>query len=472
VLGSGLVTRQRWVMPLWQSVLVVAGKGLFRSGVWAARCWSITAPPALLGLGWVRYGPTTLGLTVATVVGFGVAWWLTHPASFHVLVGPAWSRLLGNWRLTTRYRRLWRAGMLGADLVVDRKGVDHMPVLRRVVSTWWTDTVTVRLLNGQTPDQFTRAAEALRHTFAAHRCVIRETRPGWVQLRFYSRDPLTSTIPAFPVAKAADLVGLPVAVTEDGSVFRLRLLGVHLLIAGASGAGKGSVLWSILRALVPLIAGGSVQVWAIDPKGGMELVLGRPLFARYEDTNLEAMAVLLEDAVTGMDERTQRLKGRTRQHTPTPADPYVIILIDEVASLTAYCADRDLKRRIQTALSLLLSKGRAPGYSVIAALQDPRKDVLPFRDLFTTRIALRLTEPEQVDMVLGDSARERGARCHDIPLALPGVGYLIRDDHPAPVRARFSWVTDHDITAMTATLTSHDQVDGVPEASDDSGRAA
>ena len=181
---------------------------------------------------------------------------------------------------------------------------------------------------------------------------------------------------------------------------------------------------------------------------------------------------LLEDAVTGMDERTQRLKGRTRQHTPSPADPYVIILIDEVASLTAYCADRDLKRRIQTALSPLLSKGRAPGSSVVAALQDPRKDVLPFRDLFTTRIALRLTEPEQVDMVLGDTARHRGARCHDIPLALPGVGYLIRDDHPAPVRARFTWVTDHDITSMTATLTGHDQADDVADTSDDSGRAA
>ena len=163
-----------------------------------------------------------------------------------------------------------------------------------------------------------------------------------------------------------------------------------------------------------------------------------------------------------MDERTQRLKGITRQHTPTPADPYVVILIDEVASLTAYCADRDIKRRIQQALSLLLSKGRAPGYSVIAALQDPRKDVLPFRDLFPTRIALRLSEPEQVDMVLGDSARERGARCHDIPLALPGVGYLVREDHPAPVRARFTWVSDDDIVSMSWPVDRPD-----PESTDD-----
>jgi DNA segregation ATPase FtsK/SpoIIIE, S-DNA-T family len=478
VLGQRLITRQRLVIPLWQSVLLAAGKAALRSVVWAARCWSLTLPPVLLTAAWWRYGPVPVGLTLGTVTAFTVTWWLIHPASIQWLGRPAWSRLLGNWRLTMKYRRLWRAGMLGANLVVDRAGVDHMPILRRVVSTWWTDTVTVRLLHGQTPEQFTRAAEQLRHTFSAHRCVVRETRPGWVQLRFYSRDPLVRTVHAFPLAAAggaADLARLPVAITEDGLMFYLRLLGVHLLIAGASGSGKGSVLWSILRALVPLITGGQVQVWAIDPKGGMELVLGRPLFARYEDTNIEGMAVLLEDAVAGMDARTQRLKGVTRQHVPTPADPYVIILIDEVASLTAYCADKDVKRRIQTALSLLLSKGRAPGYSVIAALQDPRKDVLPFRDLFTTRIALRLSEPEQVDMVLGDSARERGARCHDIPLALPGVGYVIAEDHPAPIRARFSWVTDADITSMAGTLDPDrvaDWLDTDTSTGDDSGRAA
>jgi DNA segregation ATPase FtsK/SpoIIIE, S-DNA-T family len=31
---------------------------------------------------------------------------------------------------------------------------------------------------------------------------------------------------------------------------------------------------------------------------------------------------------------------------------------------------------------------------VVAAVQDPRKDVLPFCDLFLTRVALRLTEAD------------------------------------------------------------------------------
>jgi S-DNA-T family DNA segregation ATPase FtsK/SpoIIIE len=61
---------------------------------------------------------------------------------------------------------------------------------------------------------------------------------------------------------------------------------------------------------------------------------------------------------------------------------------------------------------------------VVAALQDPRKDVLPFRDLFTYRIALRLAEDSHVDMVLGDGALDRGAACHLIPATLPGVGFV------------------------------------------------
>jgi hypothetical protein len=39
------------------------------------------------------------------------------------------------------------------------------------------------------------------------------------------------------------------------------------------------------------------------------------------------------------------------------------------------------------------------GYCVVAALQDPRKEVLNIRNLFPDKIALRLDEAAQVDMV-------------------------------------------------------------------------
>jgi DNA segregation ATPase FtsK/SpoIIIE, S-DNA-T family len=101
-------------------------------------------------------------------------------------------------------------------------------------------------------------------------------------------------------------------------------------------------------------------------------------------------------------------------------------------------------------LSLLLSQGRGVGVLVVGALQDPRKDILPFRDLFPTRIALRLTEASHVDMVLGDGARDRGAVCDQIPDSQPGVGYVALDGVREPVRVRAGYVTDEDIAAMAA----------------------
>jgi S-DNA-T family DNA segregation ATPase FtsK/SpoIIIE len=115
--------------------------------------------------------------------------------------------------------------------------------------------------------------------------------------------------------------------------------------------------------------------------------------------------------------------------------------------------DRDLKKRAEVALQLLLSQGRAPGVLLVAAVQDPGKDVIGFRDLFPTRIALRLLEDAQVDMVLGRSARLRGAECDQIPASLPGVGYVVLEGVREPVRVRAAHVTDDDLAQMVRDYT-------------------
>jgi S-DNA-T family DNA segregation ATPase FtsK/SpoIIIE len=162
------------------------------------------------------------------------------------------------------------------------------------------------------------------------------------------------------------------------------------------------------------------------------------------------MADLFDEAVQVMRERQERLAGVVRAHSPTVDDPLLVLVIDEMAALTAYLQDGDLKKRIANALGLLLSQGAGVGVLVVAAIQDPRKEVLPFRDLFPTRIALGLTEESQVDMVLGDGARDRGALADQMPRWAKGVGYVILDGTPEPMRVRFSYVTDDDITAMAA----------------------
>ncbi len=110
-------------------------------------------------------------------------------------------------------------------------------------------------------------------------------------------------------------------------------------------------------------------------------------------------------------------------------------MVDEIAFLTAYQADRKLRERTLAALATLTTQGRAVGYCVVAALQDPRKEVLNIRNLFPDKIALRLDEPSQVDMVLGDGARDRGALCEEIsadPLIGAGRGLRAARSSPRP----------------------------------------
>lgn len=165
------------------------------------------------------------------------------------------------------------------------------------------------------------------------------------------------------------------------------------------------------------------------------------------------MAALLEDAVQVMRERQDRLRGVTRLHTPSTAEPLLVLLVDELAALTGWVNDRAVKKRIESALGLLLSQGRAVGVVVVGAIQDPRKDVLPQRDLFPIRIGLRLNEAEHVALVLGRSAQLRGAACDLIPDTLPGVGYVQVDGITEPVRVRFAHHTDTDLAALGRPVT-------------------
>ncbi len=117
---------------------------------------------------------------------------------------------------------------------------------------------------------------------------------------------------------------------------------------------------------------------------------------------------------------------------------------------------------------------------VIGAVQDPRKEVLPFRDLFPVRVALRMTDADQVDLVLGDGARDRGAHADEISDDLPGVGYVLADGHADPVRVRACWVDDAEIARMArrypvpAVAELIDMVGGGPDGwtPDVDGRAA
>jgi DNA segregation ATPase FtsK/SpoIIIE, S-DNA-T family len=397
-----------------------------------------------LNLGWPGLAATG-GLILAVPIGL----WLCWPGLFaRLIIAP----VRDEWR-RWYYRRHWLAVMTITGLAPLYRGRVLLPVIADVAAGGPVDRVTVKLVSGQCPADFADQAEGLAHGFGVHLCRVRPAAPGLIALELVRRDALAAPVPALPLVERTDLAGLPIGRCEDGSPWLLRLLGSHVLVAGATGAGKGSVIWSLIRALLPGILGSWVRVWACDPKR-MELSFGRDLFARYAD-QATAMVELLEAAVEEMHKRAGEFGGRTRTFTVSVAFPFLVVVIDELAFLTAYQPERDLRKRAEAAIATLTSQGRSVGVCVVGALQDPRKDVINLRNLFPTRIAMRLDESDQVDMVLGDGARDRGALADQIsplPDVGAGVAYVRPEASPDPVRARAGHVTDTDIQDMAALV--------------------
>ena len=444
-----------WRSPVYRTPFLLVAAVQAARLAWRLLRFVLRHPAGVAGglaavLAWRLIGWPVLAAAAVGVAGVLAVWRWRFPASFSRLVAaPVRSR----WR-AWQYRRRWSAVMTIGRLAPVYQGRTLLPVLGKVTATGYTDRVAVRLVSGQSAADFAARADNLAHGFGAVLCRVRSARAGALVLEFVRRDALAAIIPAQPISAQVNLRALPVGRREDGQVWLIRVHGTHVLIAGATGAGKASLLWSIVRSMLPALAAGLARVWAADPKL-MELAFGRAIFDRYGRYAADPadIVAMLEDAVTQMQARAAQFAGKHRDHTPTAEHPFTVILVDEVAFLTAYLPDRQLRDRVKAALATLTTQGRAVGFCVIAALQDPRKEVMSIRNLFPDRIAMRLDEPEQVDMVLGDGARDHGALADLIPTDPAhgaGTAYVRLETDPDPVRVRAAWVTDPDIAAMAA----------------------
>ncbi|GAB2488327.1 FtsK/SpoIIIE domain-containing protein [Luteococcus sediminum] len=376
-------------------------------------------------------------------------------------------------RILKRVDKLWPTIALEAGLT--RKGPDGQPVAPPLYQLEFNDhgqlVMRPGLAVGDTIESLESALELIRQAIGATQGRVRtDATRNRGEYVFTFHDPLTAMVTRELATPDGDMPfdEAVLGLTEDGEEWVLPLR-TSTLTAGATGSGKGSVLWSMILAQGPNIATGLVQVHGIDLKGGMELSLGKPLFTRFATTATEAVTVL-EDAATACQDRAHRLAGTTRLHTPTVDEPMVMLVIDELAFLVAYNNDRDLTRRAEAALSVILTQGRAVGYYVYGFLQDPRKEVLKLRNLFTQAVALRLNGSEEAAMMLSHEAVRAGARCQDISRKTPGVAYVI-DETGIVTRVRATYVSDEQIREAAELFPAPVQIPiVVPEAAPEERR--
>lgn len=151
-----------------------------------------------------------------------------------------------------------------------RAGV-RIPKVKRVRSGPSWDEVRVELVPGQKPEDFDEAARALASARKVARCQVREIAPNVVSVDFQRRDLLASPVPCPNLSESGpvDLRHVWAGRTEYGQDWRVPLFGSgsQTLTAGASGAGKNSVMWCPLVSIAPAIRSGVVRVSGIDPKG-------------------------------------------------------------------------------------------------------------------------------------------------------------------------------------------------------------
>jgi S-DNA-T family DNA segregation ATPase FtsK/SpoIIIE len=251
-----------------------------------------------------------------------------------------------------------------------------------------------------------------------------------VILRVVERDPHTGTLPM------PDLVG-PLTITrpilvaeyETGEPLRVLLLRKHALIGAASGAGKTTLVNAILRTLGPAP---DVLLWAIDFAGGAGLAPWQACLGRLATTPAEAQKVL-EDAVAAIDARERWLADHGEENwEPTPTAPAIVLPVDELAELVEQLPYAAIL------LDTIARKGRKTAITLLVATQRPTQDALgggALRAQLTVRLCLRVTEPRDGELILGQGKSRLGYR----PDLLDAPGKLLvwdPPDHTRPIPAK------------------------------------
>ncbi|GLY35249.1 cell division protein FtsK [Amycolatopsis sp. NBRC 101858] len=438
----------------------------FKALKWLLRHPGATvAPTAVLGSGLELGWSATGGITGATA-GALLCWYRAHPDTFDHYAAPrlrAWRRRWSVY-LGPRFARALRA----CDMyVTDRKtGEELFPRVTRLRSySPSVDVVTMALARGQARRSIEENLERLADTLRVQRIAFEHPEPGYVALIIERTEPFTETIPAPEMPEETDAVDIDdiyVGETEYGTDWRLGLRS-HLFIAGATGAGKNSIVFSELRALAPLIRDGLVRLWICDPKQLEFRKLGDAGVAyRYADTEQDC-ADLVEEYVADLRAVQQSFAGTGRRKIEVSREtPLNLLIIDEIGALLAY-GDGTIARNLRKLLAIVGSQGRATGHFMTALVQEPAKDVVPVRELFPTRVCLRVTAQSHVDMVLGEGARLRGALADEIPNVpdTAGIGYVIRQRTRVPQRVRAAYVDDREIDELITFIRSGRPITGL-----------
>ncbi len=229
--------------------------------------------------------------------------------------------------------------------------------------------------------------------------------------------------PVFSMAKSPLTLALGKDIQGAPQVADLATMP-HILVAGATGAGKSVCLNGFLVSLLFKASPDRVKLLLVDPKR-IELAIYSelPHLVHPVVTDMALAKNALEWAMSEMDSRyetiarlgvrniegfNQKLKEMGDKRPDEFADltpmPYLVIVIDELADLMMTAA-----KDVETCIVRLAQLARAAGIHMILATQRPSVDVVTglIKANFPTRISFQVTSRHDSRTILDTVGAER-----------------------------------------------------------------
>ena len=241
----------------------------------------------------------------------------------------------------------------------------------------------------------------------------------------------------------------------------------HMLIAGATGAGKSVFMNCLIMSLLYRFSPDELELIMVDPK--------KVEFTPYATvphlvcpiiTEADQVPSALRWAAFEMDVRYDILAAvgvrnlgdfntRTKKPNEPKEDkngnaipdklPMTVIIIDEVADLMSQKNTRD---EVENSVSRIAAKARAVGIHLVLATQSPRTNVITgvIKANFPTRIAFKVSSHIDSRTILDSMGAEKLLGQGDMLFNPPGSSTL--------ERLQSAWTPDEDIEKVVGFIAS------------------